>query len=65
MPGIEWFQRFKQKYPHIIWLNPAKRPQWSSYWSHTYDVLADLFAGVSPFCRWLTGGSEKITRFTR
>lgn len=43
VPGIEWFQRFKQRYPHIIWLNPAKRPQWSSYWSHTYDVLADLF----------------------
>lgn len=43
-PGIEWFERFKQKYPYIVWLNPAKRPQWSKYWSYTYDILADVFA---------------------
>ena len=42
-PGIEWFQKLKDKYPHIVWLNPAKRPQWSGYWSHTYDILAELF----------------------
>lgn len=60
VPGIEWFQRFKQKYPHIIWLNPAKRPQWSSYWSHTYDVLADLFAMYPLSVDGLQEGLKKL-----
>lgn len=43
IPGIEWLTRFKEKYPHIVWLNPAKRPSWSNYWSRTYDILNKEF----------------------
>ena len=60
VPGIEWFQRFKQKYPHIIWLNPAKRPQWSGYWSHTYDVLSDVFAMYPLSVEGLNEGLKKL-----
>ncbi len=42
-PGIEWLQRFKEKYPHIIWLNPSERPTWSKWWSKTYDIIAQDF----------------------
>lgn len=37
--GIEWLTRFKEKYPHLVWLNPANRPAWSGYWSQTYDII--------------------------
>lgn len=60
VPGIEWFQRFKQKYPHIIWLNPAKRPQWSGYWSHTYDVLSDVFSMYPLSVEGLNEGLKKL-----
>lgn len=60
VPGIEWFQRFKQKYPHIIWMNPAKRPQWSGYWSHTYDVLSDVFAMYPLSVEGLNEGLKKL-----
>lgn len=43
IPGIEWFSRFREKYPHIVWLNPAERPAWSGYWSKTYDILQNQF----------------------
>ncbi len=43
IPGIEWLTRFKEKYPHIVWLNPAKRPSWNNYWSRTYDILNKEF----------------------
>lgn len=42
VPGIEWFRRFKEKYPHIVWLNPAKPPL-NGYWGRSYNVLADEF----------------------
>lgn len=43
IPGIEWLTRFKEKYPHLVWLNPAKRPTWSGYWSRTYDIINKEF----------------------
>lgn len=43
VPGIEWFRRLKAKYPHVVWLNPAKRPTYTGYWTKTYDVLEDEF----------------------
>ncbi|WP_306530177.1 vWA domain-containing protein, partial [Anaerotignum lactatifermentans] len=26
--GIEWLTRFREKYPHLVWLNPSERPYW-------------------------------------
>ncbi|MFV0314074.1 MAG: vWA domain-containing protein [Anaerotignum sp.] len=37
--GIEWLTRFKEKYPHIIWLNPSDRPAWGGWWAKTYDII--------------------------
>ncbi len=37
--GIEWFQRFRDKYPHIVWLNPSNRPSYGGWWAKTYDIL--------------------------
>ena len=42
-PGIEWLKRFKEKYPHIVWLNPSERPYWGGWWAKTYDILANEF----------------------
>ena len=42
-PGIEWLKRFKEKYPHIVWLNPSERPYWGGWWAKTYDILAKEF----------------------
>lgn len=41
--GIEWFKRFKDKYPHIVWLNPSARPAWGGWWAKTYDILNKEF----------------------
>ena len=41
--GLEWLQKFSDKYPHIVWLNPSERPQWSSWWAKTYDTIDDIF----------------------
>lgn len=37
--GIEWLTRFKEKYPHIVWLNPSARPTWGGWWAQTYDII--------------------------
>ncbi|WP_352399869.1 VWA domain-containing protein [Anaerotignum sp.] len=37
--GLEWLKRFKEKYPHIIWLNPSERPTWGGWWAKTYDII--------------------------
>lgn len=41
--GVEWLQRFKEKYPHIVWLNPSKRPTWGGWWAQTYDIINKEF----------------------
>lgn len=42
-PGIEWLRRFKEKYPHIVWLNPSERPMFGGWWAKTYDILQNEF----------------------
>lgn len=37
--GLEWLTRFKEKYPHIVWLNPSERPTWGGWWAKTYDII--------------------------
>lgn len=39
IPGIEWLNRFREKYPHIVWLNPSERPYWGGWWAKTYDII--------------------------
>ncbi|MBQ5951691.1 MAG: VWA domain-containing protein [Lachnospiraceae bacterium] len=37
--GMEWLQRFKEQYPHLVWLNPGGEPQLGRYWGQTYGVI--------------------------
>ncbi len=37
--GIEWLTRFREKYPHLVWLNPSERPYWGGWWAKTYDII--------------------------
>ena len=39
VPGIEWLTRFREKYPHLVWLNPSDRPYWGGWWAKTYDII--------------------------
>ena len=43
IPGMTWLKRFKEKYPHIIWLNPSRPPAYSGYWGRTYGMIAKEF----------------------
>lgn len=43
IPGIQWLTQFREKYPHLVWLNPAPAPAWSGYWSKTYDIIRHQF----------------------
>lgn len=40
--GIEWLTRFREKYPHLVWLNPSSRP-YGGWWSKTYDIINNDF----------------------
>ena len=37
--GIEWLTRFREKYRHLVWLNPSERPYWGGWWAKTYDII--------------------------
>lgn len=41
--GLEWLNRFREKYPHIVWLNPSERPYWGGWWAKTYDIISRDF----------------------
>lgn len=60
IPGIEWLEKFRQKYPYSIWLNPAKRPQWSGYWSYTYERIEEVFPMYDLSVDGLEEGLKKL-----
>lgn len=41
--GLDWFLRFKKRYPHIVWINPAKRPDFGEEWAVSYDEIEKHF----------------------
>ena len=41
--GIEWLSRFREKYPHLVWMNPSERPYWGGWWAKTYDIIRKDF----------------------
>ena len=43
-PGIEYLKRFKEKYKHLVWLNPIVDLGWrTGYWRQTYDAIKAEF----------------------
>lgn len=58
--GLEWLQRFRSQYRHIIWLNPSDRPDWGEEWSHSYDAIEDLFPMYPLTVEGLEEGMKKL-----
>lgn len=58
--GLDWLHLFRQRYPHIIWLNPSDRPNWGEEWSHSYDAIAELFPMFPLTVDGLEAGMRKL-----
>lgn len=38
--GLEWLRRFKERYPHLVWLNPTEEmPSERSYWGYSHVLI--------------------------
>ncbi|MBR5228635.1 MAG: VWA domain-containing protein [Firmicutes bacterium] len=43
-PGITWLKRVKQKYPHVVWINPLSKKVWDIvYGNVTLGMIRDIF----------------------
>ena len=40
--GLDWLRRFRERYPHLVWLNPEGEPSWGPYWGQSYGVIQKL-----------------------
>lgn len=40
---LDWFKRFKEKYAHIVWLDPAGKPASGEEWAITYEEIEKVF----------------------
>lgn len=58
--GLEWLKLFREQYRNVIWLNPGDRPDWGEEWSHSYDVIADLFPMYPLTVSGLEDGMKKL-----
>lgn len=58
--GMDWLERFRDKYPHIIWVNPSERPSWGQYWCETYDAIARVFPMFPLTVDGLEDGMKKL-----
>ena len=57
---VSWLERFRDKYPHIIWINPSERPSWGQYWCETYDAIARVFPMFPLTVDGLEAGMKKL-----
>lgn len=58
--GLDWLNCFRERYSHVIWLNPSPRPDWGEYWSQTYDVIADIFPMFPLTVEGMEEGMKKL-----
>ena len=58
--GLDRLNCFRERYPHVIWLNPSPRPDWGGYWSQTYDTISDLFPMFPLTVEGLEEGMKKL-----
>ncbi|MBE7002968.1 MAG: VWA domain-containing protein [Ruminococcaceae bacterium] len=38
--GKDYLRRFREQYPHLVWLNPEPPPHYGGYWGESYGVIA-------------------------
>jgi len=58
--GFDWLYRFKEQYPHIIWLNPEKPPRPGGYWGQSYAKIAEIFPMFPLTVEGLEQGMKKL-----
>ena len=58
--GLDRLNCFRERYPHVIWLNPSPRPDWGGYWSQTYDTISDIFPMFPLTVEGLEEGMKKL-----
>lgn len=58
--GLEWIERFKKQYPHMIWLNPEPLPARKTYWTQTHLYLANIFEMYDLTAEGLEKGMRRL-----
>lgn len=61
VPGINWLNRFIQKYPKTIWLNPIPKAEWdNTYGSFTIMKIKEKFPMFELTIEGLEAGIKKL-----
>ena len=58
--GMEWLDRFRKQYPHLIWLNPEPMPSRPDYWNQTHYQLGQLFEIYDLSAEGLEQGMKRL-----
>lgn len=58
--GLEWLDKFRTQYPHLIWLNPEPMPASPSYWGQTHYQLGQLFPMYDLSAEGLETGMKRL-----
>ena len=58
--GLDRLNCFRERYPHVIWLNPSPRPTWGPYWCQTYDDIARVFPMFPLSVEGIEEGMKKL-----
>ena len=60
-PGMVWLKRVRQKYPHIIWLNPVSKASWNRvYGNHTLNMIREVYPMYPLTLEGLDEGIKKL-----
>ena len=58
--GLEWLDKFRLQYPHLIWLNPEPMPASPSYWGQTHYQLGQIFPMFDLSAEGLEQGMKRL-----
>lgn len=58
--GLEWLDKFRTQYPHLIWLNPEPMPASPSYWGQTHYQLGQIFPMYDLSAEGLETGMKRL-----
>lgn len=60
--GITWFRRFREKYPHSIWLHPQEREQELAWMPESFVEIEKVFPMFRLSIDGLKDGMYKLMR---
>ncbi|MDD5932575.1 MAG: VWA domain-containing protein [Oscillospiraceae bacterium] len=58
--GLDWLEKFRAQYPHLIWLNPEPMPARPDYWGQTHWQLGQLFPMFDLSAEGLETGMKRL-----